>query len=209
MPLGAERQRWNHNIQYHPLLLGALPPSCDHALDVGCGEGILAAELSSRSQRVTAIDVDASTIALAQQDGHAHNIDYLLADFLTYPFEPASFDAIVSVAAVHHMGTAAALERMRALVRPAGTIAIVGLGRSGTATDLAYDIAGAVVTRVHQLTKPYWESSAPTIWPPAETFSEVRRAARRILPGARYRRHALWRYSLVWSKPRPTYGASE
>jgi len=27
-------------------------------------------------------------------------------------------------------------------------------------------------------------------------------AARRLLPGVRYRRHLLWRYSLLWSKPR-------
>ena len=25
--------------------------------------------------------------------------------------------------------------------------------------------------------------------------------ARRLLPGARYRRHLLWRYSLLWAKP--------
>jgi len=26
--------------------------------------------------------------------------------------------------------------------------------------------------------------------------------ARRLLPGVRYRRHLLWRYSLLWTKPR-------
>jgi hypothetical protein len=26
--------------------------------------------------------------------------------------------------------------------------------------------------------------------------------ARRLLPGVHYRRHLLWRYSLLWSKPR-------
>jgi hypothetical protein len=25
--------------------------------------------------------------------------------------------------------------------------------------------------------------------------------ARQMLPGARYRRHLLWRYSLIWTKP--------
>ena len=25
--------------------------------------------------------------------------------------------------------------------------------------------------------------------------------AARLLPGARYRRHLLWRYSLLWTKP--------
>jgi hypothetical protein len=29
----------------------------------------------------------------------------------------------------------------------------------------------------------------------------VRKTAAWLLPGARYRRHLLWRYSLVWTKP--------
>ena len=34
------------------------------------------------------------------------------------------------------------------------------------------------------------------------TWAEVRTAARGLLPGVRYRRHLLWRYSLLWRKPR-------
>jgi hypothetical protein len=33
------------------------------------------------------------------------------------------------------------------------------------------------------------------------SWGEVRAAAREVLPGVRYRRHLLWRYSLVWTKP--------
>jgi len=36
---------WNHNIHYHPMILGALGSGRDRVLDVGCGEGILAREL--------------------------------------------------------------------------------------------------------------------------------------------------------------------
>jgi hypothetical protein len=32
------------------------------------------------------------------------------------------------------------------------------------------------------------------------TWAEVRATAARLLPGARYRRHLLWRYSLLWTK---------
>ena len=34
------------------------------------------------------------------------------------------------------------------------------------------------------------------------TWAEVRAVACRLLPGVRYRRHLLFRYSLLWSKPR-------
>ena len=33
------------------------------------------------------------------------------------------------------------------------------------------------------------------------TWAQVRETAARLLPGVRYRRHLLWRYSLVWTKP--------
>ena len=197
-------ERWNHNIHYHSLVLRASPQGCQHLLDVGCGEGILAHALRDTAGHITAIDLDIQTIERARRTAAADNIDYVIGDFLTNPFKPASFDAVVSVAALHHMGTAAALERIRDMLRPGGTLAVVGLARSRYPRDLAFDAAGAIGTTVHQLTKGYWETSAPKVWPPPETFGETRRIATRTLPGARYRRRLLWRYSLVWTKPSGT-----
>ena len=36
---------------------------------------------------------------------------------------------------------------------------------------------------------------------PQMTWREVRIEAARLLPGTRYRRRLLWRYSLLWRKP--------
>ena len=49
--------------------------------------------------------------------------------------------------------------------------------------------------------KRYQEVNAPTIWPAPQTYAQVRRIAAETLPGVRYRRHLLWRYSLIWAKP--------
>jgi len=90
---------WNHNIHYHPMVLGALGSgAAGHVLDVGCGEGILARELLRVAEHVTAIDLDPASIDLARQADNGSEIEYLVGDFLTHPFAPASFDAIVSVA---------------------------------------------------------------------------------------------------------------
>ena len=35
----------------------------------------------------------------------------------------------------------------------------------------------------------------------ATTDTDMQALARQALPGVRYRRHLLWRYSLVWTKP--------
>ena len=39
------------------------------------------------------------------------------------------------------------------------------------------------------------------IMEPDMSWSQVRAVAARLLPGVRYRRHLLWRYSLTWVKP--------
>jgi len=36
---------------------------------------------------------------------------------------------------------------------------------------------------------------------PLHTYAEVHALARQALPGVQYRRHPLWRYSLIWTKP--------
>ena len=199
--MAVDAARWNHNIHYHPLILRAAARSgCQRALDVGCGEGILARELRRLVRHVSAIDVDEPSIELACQAGS--DVEYIAGDFLSYPFPPDSFDLVVSVAALHHMDAARALDRMRDLVRPGGQLLVVGLARGSYPADLPYELAAAVTHRLHRLTKPYWEHSAPTLWPPPHTYRDVRRLAGKMLPGVRYRRHLLWRYSLTWTRSR-------
>ena len=192
-------ERWNHNTHYHPLVLGTVPPGCRRSLDVGCGEGLLARELRQVVPFVTGIDRDAASIELARRLDE--DIEFILGDFMTHPFEPATFDHIASIAVLHHLDAAAALERMRNLLAPGGTLAIVGLARNRYPADLPFAIAGAVGHRVHRLSKLCWEDSAPRLWPPPDTFAETRRLAERVLPGVRYRRLLLFRYSLLWTKP--------
>jgi 2-polyprenyl-3-methyl-5-hydroxy-6-metoxy-1,4-benzoquinol methylase len=197
----AKAEPWNHNLHYHPLILNAVPDGCQRALDVGCGEGILARQLRQLAPHVSAIDLHHPSILLARQHDDGDGIDYLVGDFLTYPFEPASFDLIASVAALHHMDARVALGRMRTLLRPGGRLAIIGLARSRYPADLPRDAAATVASLLHKATKGYWEISAPIVWPPPETYAGMRRLAAELLPGVRYRRHLLWRYSLVWTKP--------
>lgn len=194
--------RWNHNIHYHPVIFDAIHDHPQRALDVGCGEGALARELRAVVPQVTAIDTDPASIDLARQQDRGSRIDYLLGDFLTFPFEPNSFDAITSIATLHHMDAEAALGRMRELLRPGGTLAIIGLARPDLPADLPFVLASVIATQYCKITKTYWKHPSPTVWPPPQTYAAMRLLAGRTLPGVRYRRHLLWRYSLTWTKPR-------
>lgn len=196
------RAGWNHNVEYHKVVRRALGTRvAATVLDVGTGDGFLAAELAWLGHHVSAIDADDTTLARARSRWRTSNIEFVLGDFMAYPFEPASFDAVVSIAALHHMPEGDALDRMAGLLRRGGTLCVVRLARSRTPVDVLCDIAGAVVTRVlRRRHGGYLEVVAAIIWPPPSTYRAIRRLAEVTLPSVQYRRHMMWRYSLVWTK---------
>ena len=90
-----------------------------------------------------------------------------------------------------------------AVVRPGGAVAIIGLARGRIPVDIPYLLTAAAAHRIHRITKTPWQHPSPSVWPPPETYDGMRRIVEHILPGARYRRHLLWRYSVIWTKPTP------
>jgi SAM-dependent methyltransferase len=192
--------RWNHNIHYHRLVKRAMPSGCTSALDVGCGDGTLVRALAPRCGHVTGIDPHQPSLteAGAESDG-LENVSYLRGDFLTYPFPEGSFDFITAIASGHHMPLAAALSRMRSLLRPNGRLAIIGLARSDSLNDYAHDGVGFFATRALALWHGRWEHNSP-VRDPDETYAEVRQIVEEQLPDARFQRLALFRYAVRWQK---------
>lgn len=196
----ADADRWNHNIQlFRQVVLPALPAGAERALDVGCGEGVLSRALRAHGvPTVVGLDPDEPSIELAREQGG--DVEYVVGDVLTPDLPEASFDLVFAVAVLHHTDTEAALRRMAALASPGGRVVAVGLAR-GTWRDLPRDGAGFFLTRLHSRTGPTWETPAPILWPPPLTYRETRAAVERALPGARWTRHVLFRWSCVWVRP--------
>ena len=218
------KPRWNHNIHYHPFIVSSMPESCGLALDVGCGQGLLTPEMAAKSQRVIGIDLHEPSQEIAREEG-GENIEYLRDDFMTHSFSEESFDFIGSVASLHHMPLTSALELMAKLLRPGGVMCHFACARIERVRDMyktpsffrkcpylalflteprdfAFETAGFFVHRWNQfvLGKGYWDPGSPVASTP-ETYREVEQTAKGILPGSRFRRHVLWRYSLYWAKP--------
>ncbi|GIH59679.1 class I SAM-dependent methyltransferase [Microbispora siamensis] len=193
---------WNTNVARHPGILRAVPEGCGDALDVGCGDGLLARKLTTRAKRVTGVDRSPEMIARARElSAGQPDLTFVEGDFLTAALPVEGYDFVCSVSTIHHMDFDAALVRMRESLRPGGTLVVVGLAREGSPAEWAATIAAAPVVRI---TKVLRRARGPEGMPVAEplmSYGQVRAAARRLLPGVRYRRHVLRRYSLTWTKP--------
>jgi SAM-dependent methyltransferase len=213
----ARADYWNHNVHYQPVILGAVLPGCGPALDVGCGDGMLACRLADRCAQVTGIDRDPRMIAQARaraltrtrararaqaeaQPAEPAHLDFIEADFLTHDFPAASFDFVCANTSLHHMDFAAALAKLARILRPGGRLAVIGLAADRSVTDLLAAAPAVPADLFYRAVHRQSESGAP-IMDPEMSWRQVRAAAAAALPGVRYRRHLLWRYSLLWQKP--------
>jgi 2-polyprenyl-3-methyl-5-hydroxy-6-metoxy-1,4-benzoquinol methylase len=198
----APEKLWNANIHYHPLLLDALPDGATRVLDVGCGDGILCAQLVRAGVPcVVGLDVDSGVLDRARSRHAGLPIEWVHGDVFDVPLSAAGeFDAVLSVATLHHMDAAKGLARFAQLVRPGGVVGVVGLAANNW-WDLPYAAVAHGARIALCLVRGPWAHSAPMIWPPPVTYRGMKRIAMRVLPCARYERHLLGRYSLIWEKP--------
>ena len=89
---------------------------------------------------------------------------------------------------------------MARALRPGGRLAVIGLAAHGSFGDYLADAPAIPVNLAVYAVCGQGGSGAP-VEDPEMTWARVRAAARRLLPGVRYRRHLLFRYSLLWRKP--------
>jgi 2-polyprenyl-3-methyl-5-hydroxy-6-metoxy-1,4-benzoquinol methylase len=193
---------WNHNIHYHSFILRRVPSRCGTALDVGCGTGLLARKLATSCREVVAIDIDRDALIRARATGPPDtNLTFEEADVMSRRFSNNSFDLITAVATLHHLPLIPALTRFRDLLKPDGVLAVVGLYRMHRPQDYVWAAAALPTSWMLRCLRTYEEVGAP-LREPGETLREIRAASATVLPGSDCRRRLLFRYSLVWRKPR-------
>jgi 2-polyprenyl-3-methyl-5-hydroxy-6-metoxy-1,4-benzoquinol methylase len=93
-----------------------LPPKA-RILEVGCGEGHLAAALLERGHAVTALDSSEKAVAAAKTRGvHAEQVSFPA-------YEGGPFDVVLFASSLHHIHPLEpALDRARDLLRPQGLL---------------------------------------------------------------------------------------
>ena len=202
------RAQWDHNAHYHRFLLQHVPAPCAEALDIGCGSGAFARLLAGRAQHVLGLDLAPEMVRLARErSAHLANLEFQVADVREWDWPAGRFDCIATIATLHHLPLAEMLARMKAALRPGGALLVLDLFRGKGVVDLlAAGLAipvGVLLRLFHtgRLREPRaireaWAAHAPH--DSYLTLAEIRRICAEVLPGARVRRHLLWRYSIVY-----------
>jgi SAM-dependent methyltransferase len=134
---GPGGQRWANRQQTQDVLLQPVADilidraqikAGEHVIDVGCGSGaisIAAAERAGTTGRVLGIDVSGPMLTRARQIAPPGlPVDFVLADATAYPFEPASFDLLVSRFGVMFFAEPAhSFANLRRALKPTGRLA--------------------------------------------------------------------------------------
>lgn len=66
-------------------------------LDMGCAAGFVANALALLKHQVTAIDLTASVLKVAESCDVTHSVDYQVGDAYQLPFEKESFDVVIAL----------------------------------------------------------------------------------------------------------------
>ena len=217
-----------HNDHYHNFLLRHLPSNCHEVLEIGCGTGTFARRLAEHSDHVLALDLSPEMIRMAREHSAQFpdtdspntkfpNIEFELADVLERPLPVTSFDCIATIATLHHLPFAEVLLKMKAALKPGGVLLVLDLFEPARISDspvaglsdsllniLALPVSVGLRVIHHGRLLPRREVrdawAAHEIHDLYPTMKEVHALCNRLLPGAKIKKHLLWRYSIVWTK---------
>ena len=117
-------------------------------LELGCGAGLVSAELARRAR---VVGLDRSAVQLSLTRANAPQSALVRADIAEAAFRPCSFDAIVAFWTLIHVQRdrhPAVLARIHEWLRPTGVFAAT-LGTSDSPEDVEEDFFGAPMSWSH------------------------------------------------------------
>src|ERR1041384_991583 len=201
---------WTANNQYHNSLLKHLPENYENALEIGCGTGAFARALARRCKRVAGLDLSAEMIRVARsRSSQFENLEFQLADAMTWDFPQSHFDFVCSIATLHHLEQRELLLKIRDTLKPHGVLVVLDLVQSDSLTERMCDVVALGVSGGLRLLNNGRLKPPPEVRKAWEqhgkhdsylTMRQVRALVHEILLGSRVERCLLWRYMLVYTK---------
>ena len=202
--------RWDHNRQYQKYMLMRIKKPCRLALDIGCGTGEFSKILAQKCDRVIGIDVAPKMIEEARKRNADSTIEYFLTDAESFlEKNENTYDAIVSIAAFHHMDYYKILIKCKNALRPGGVLIIQDLYDENTLAFKLLSLIGTIVNPFFMLVKNgrLWVSKEErSVWATHgdddtyNTIKEISDMSSEVLGEINLKRHLFWRYTLVYHK---------
>ena len=140
-------ERYRRNASFvaaygEPVLDMLAPAPGERILDLGCGEGALAAKIAERGARVVGVDASAEQVAACR----ARGIDARIMDGAHLAFE-GEFDAVFSNAALHWIKHAdAAIDGVWRALKPGGRF-VAECGGEGNVASVRNELVAALTER--------------------------------------------------------------
>ena len=111
-------------------------PLPGHVLEIGTGKGRFLAALLQHASRVTTIDLNPAEQRLARAnvayEKPPGRVTFRIADAGNLPWKAESFDAVVSMNALHHIrNLPCVVDELIRIVRPSGKIVLADFNREG------------------------------------------------------------------------------
>lgn len=111
------------------------------ALEIGCGTGQATRVLAARGYRITALDIGPAMAARARENlAEYPDVEVIIADFDTWT-PPDRYDLVVSATAFHWLDPATRAERIAAVLKPGGALAVISTHHvKGGSTDFFHEV---------------------------------------------------------------------
>ena len=111
-------------------------------LEVGCGTGEVARELTARGHRIVGVDADADSVAAAR----AHGVDVVETRWPSFE-RTDRFDAVIFTRSLHHIEPLQeSIERAAAALRPRGVLVLEDFAYADMDDDVLRDFASRLRT---------------------------------------------------------------
>jgi 2-polyprenyl-3-methyl-5-hydroxy-6-metoxy-1,4-benzoquinol methylase len=161
------------------------------------------------AKEIIGIDVSENMIQEAKKRNYDEKISYIKISAEKYLQETEKqFDAILSVAALHHMDEEEILQLMKNKLTKSGKILILDLVKTKTMPEWVLSIAAALLNPIVMLlmrgrlkiTKEEKEAWAGHFhYDNYLTTNEVRSIVKKALGKGKVKRHFFWRYSILYT----------